>query len=484
VLLGGAYQMRRLDYENFHDIAVTTEVVRMIGGPDVPAACAELQTGIMRDRPRLYPQDVELNLKTSAAHGLDILNAYMFSGGRNEAGMGAFGAYHEWQAAVAPDGRRREHFAALRDFGRQVRAFGPRLAATRKQTDVALGFYAPYWTTEYLTGPGVEALEWQKTNLFYDGLARLLQLAHLNAGFLDLEATSPEALARRPALVVFSLEAMDEATQRKLADYVRGGGRLLLNPGLPARGAGREACTVLADFLGVRAGGTVGGNARYRVGEQEALAQGGVTWFEAPGATVLATTAEGRPCGLDVRRGDGQALVLGFGLNHMFDYQVGLVRDFLARLGVRPAVETDPDLQVVLRAGEGYGFLFVANYHDQPRTGRIRMTLPGERRPSVFPARGRMTLGARRGYVLPLNLPLPGGDVLRWASAEVLDARRRGGEHRLVLSGAAGAEAEVELITAATRATLAGRRAAATRLGRRLRVRFATTGKPQTLLVR
>ena len=86
-VFGGAYQMRRLDYENFHDIALTTEVLRMIGGPDAPVMCAELQTGIMRDRPRLYPQDVELNLKTSAAHGLDALNAYMFSGGRNEEGM-------------------------------------------------------------------------------------------------------------------------------------------------------------------------------------------------------------------------------------------------------------------------------------------------------------------------------------------------------------------------------------------------------------
>jgi beta-galactosidase len=398
--------------------------------------------------------------------------------------MGAFGTYHEWQAAVAPDGRRREHFAALRDFGRQVRAFGPRLAATRKQTDVALGFYAPYWTTEYLAGPEVEALEWKKTNLFYDGLARLLQLAHLNAAFLDLEATPAAELARRPALVVFSLEAMDEATQRKLAGYVRGGGRLLLNPGLPVRGAGRESCTILADFLGVRVGGTVGGNACYRVGGQEALAQGGITWFEAPGARVVAETADGRPCGLDVRRGDGQALVLGFGLNHMFDYQVGMVRDFLARLGVRPAVETDPDLQVCLRAGDGYGFLFVTNFHDQPRSGRVRLKLPGERRATAFPSRGRMTVGSRRGYLLPLNLPLAGGDVLRWASAEVLDVRRRDGEHRLVLSGAAGGEVEIELVTAATRATLDRVRVPAVRIGRRLRVRFATTGTPQTLIVR
>ena len=53
-----------------------------------------------------------------------------------------------------------------------------------------------------------------------------------------------------------------------------------------------------------------------------------------------------------------------------------------------------------------------------------------------------------------------------------------------MLVGAAGGEAEVELVTAATRATLDGRRVAAGASGRRLRVRFATTGGPQTLIVR
>ena len=42
----------------------------------------------------------------------------------------------------------------------------------------------------------------------------------------------------------------------------------------------------------------------------------------------------------------------------------------------------------------------------------------------------------------------------------------------------------MELVTVATRATLDRRRVAAGRVGRRLRVRFATTGRPQTLIVR
>jgi hypothetical protein len=183
-------------------------------------------------------------------------------------------------------------------------------------------------------------------------------------------------------------------------------------------------------------------------------------------------------------RDGGRALLLGFGLNHMFDYQVALVAGFAARLGIRPAIETDPDLQVCLRAAAGYGFLFVANYHDVPRAGRIRMKLPGEARTTLFPSRGKLALAARRCYVLPLNLPLPGGDVLRYATVEVLEVRVRGRETRLLVAGAAEAAGEVQFVTAARTVSLDGRRLATERAGARLRVRFATTGRPQRLVVR
>lgn len=484
VVLGGAYQMRRLDYENFHDIAITTEVVKMIAAPGTPSICAELQTGILRDRPRLYPADVELNLKTSVAHGLGGVNAYMFSGGRNDPGMGAFGSRHEWQAPVTADGAKRPHFAALRDFGRQVRAFGPQLAETAKHCDLAVGFYAPYWTTEYLGGPAVERWEWQKHHLFYDGLARLLQLAGLNFSLVDLERATLEELRRQPALAVFALEFMDAGTQAKLRDYVRGGGRLLLNPDLPVEDLGGGPCTGLADALGVRVTGRRTRGLGYLIGKQDYLAQGSITELAAGGAEVVARTLDGVPCGLRVAREGGIALVLGFGLNHMFDYQVGLVRDLARALGVEPAVAADGDLQVCLRANERFGFLFVSNFHDVPSAGRIRMVLPGETRPTVFPARGRLRLERRRGYILPLNLPLPGGEVLRYTTAEVLDVGRRAGRLALTVTGARAAAAEVELVTAARGARLDGRPVVARRSGRRLRLSLTLTGEPQTLVVK
>jgi hypothetical protein len=86
--------------------------------------------------------------------------------------------------------------------------------------------------------------------------------------------------------------------------------------------------------------------------------------------------------------------------------------------------------------------------------------------------------------VLPLNLSLAGGDVLRYATAEVLELSSRGGRHELVLAGARGATGEVELATAARSARLDGKAVAGRRIGRRLRVGFATTGAEQRLVVR
>jgi beta-galactosidase len=273
LIFGGAYQMRHLDFENFHDVALTTEITRMIsavkvpvttkpffveggeglpGEPpfetlarsETPVVCAELQTGIMRDRPRLYPQQVELNVKSSVGQGLAGVNAYMFAGGENVPGLGAFGSYHDWQAPVGPQGETRPHLAPLKDFGRFVKWAGPLLAQTRKTIDTTLGFYLPYYGTEYWSGPWVEAIEAQRTAFWYDGLARLVSLAGYSYNYADIQRAPVEVLLKSPTLWLYSLDFMDGDTQAKLAEYVRAGGKLVLSPRLPTRNLRGERCTL------------------------------------------------------------------------------------------------------------------------------------------------------------------------------------------------------------------------------------------------
>ncbi|MBI3012129.1 MAG: beta-galactosidase, partial [Elusimicrobia bacterium] len=250
-VFGGAYQMRRLDFENFHDIVITSEVTKLLDDA-APTICAELQTGVMRDRPRLYPQDVDLNIKTSVAHGLNGVNCYMFSSGLNSKGMGAFGSYHDWQAPVSLNGKEtKPHIQPLKEWGKWIQRHGSDLAETKKVSDFALGFYSPYYATEYCSGAWVQELESARTNFFFDGFARIVQLAGFNYSFRDLLKSSLQDLLQEEMVSVFSLERMDEETQSKLLDYCRKGGKLLLGPRVPLVNLRNQKCTLLADGLGV-----------------------------------------------------------------------------------------------------------------------------------------------------------------------------------------------------------------------------------------
>jgi beta-galactosidase len=488
VVFGGAYQMRRLDYENFHDIAVTSEVVKLITKPGVPSVCAELQTGILKDNPRLYPADIELNLKTSAAHGLNGLNCYMFSGGKNEKEFAGMGTRHEWQAAVSSKGEKREHFTAIEEFGGIVKSFGPQLSGTVKDFDTAVGFYTPYYETEYLSGPEIEKLENRKRALFYDGLMRLLQLNNINFRFLDIQKLPLEELKKYPSLFVFSLEFMDAATQRKLAEYASGGGKLVLNPRVPEKDLNMDKCTVLADALGVADTGKAEKNF-YIVDGIDCMAEGELHTFTHPAsAKVIGRALDKRTCSALIGCGKGEALIIGAGIYHLFDYHIELVRRFAGLVGVKPSIGVQKDLQATLRKNNDCGFLFVANFHGVGRETRITMVLPGESKQTVFPSKGKMKIPERRGYVIPLNAKLPSGGRIRYSTAEILGVKKTGGKTRLTVRGAANSAVELELTnragSAVKRAVLDGKALKLKKTGQGVLVSFTASGNRQRLEIK
>lgn len=463
-VFGGAYQIRRLDFDNFHDLIVTTEMTKLLATvrasqapsqpvqavtgdgipealwgrktaetqptPETPTICAEMQTGIMRDRPRLYPQDVELNLKTAIGHGLNGVNCYMFSGGRNPSGSGIFGTYHEWQAPVTARGTLRPHYQPLAALGRWLRWAAPWLAQTHKVSDLSLGFYLPYYGTEYCHGPWTEGLERRRNSLFFDGLARLLSLAGFNYICVDLQRSTLATLSAIPSLWVFALEFMDRETQETLAAYVAQGGHLVLTPRLPTMDLRGRPITVLAERLGIQPDGEAPGSL--------APVHGQEYWFEGPfqrfkilrgsqpttaGKPVL-QLSDGTPWGVLKRSGKGEVLVVGAGVPHLFDYHVQLVAEWARLLGLTPHLQVSPShVQGVMRRGEGFGFLFLCNYDDYPQEVRVRGTLPGTGQRLAFPAQGRLWLDARHGVILPLRIPLGEGRFLSWSTAEVVQLR-------------------------------------------------------------
>jgi len=164
-----------------------TEIVRMITPEGNPMLCAEMQTGIMFDRPLLYPSDVELNIKTSTGTGLNGINCYMFAGGENPPGMGALGTHHNWQAAVGDDGSLAAHYSALADTGLMLNKWKNIIPKTKVIHDINIGLYLPYYQTEYLKGSFIDEVMNRRDQNLFDGMLRLLKLAGYSYKFIDLK---------------------------------------------------------------------------------------------------------------------------------------------------------------------------------------------------------------------------------------------------------------------------------------------------------
>ncbi len=415
-VFGGAYQMRRLDYENFHDVPLTSAVVRSITPEGSATLCAELQTGVLSDRPRLYPADVELNLKTSLMSGLDGLNGYMFAGGTNEENLGQFGRYHEWQAPVASDGRLRPHYQSLRRFGRFVNGLGRRVAGMRNEADVLLGHYEPYYNTLYLKGPRAEGMYAHRNEHYFDGLARLCYTSGYQTGVVDLRGGDLKGV---PALAVYSARFMDAETQSRLLDYVKQGGLLLFCGDVLLEDESGRPCHVFLQGLGLKAERVPHVRTLEFLGREAFVANQDASVFEGLSREdkVIARAA-GRPSGFLRRLGKGTVCVLGFPLHDKFDYFKSALDEALRELGVRKTVDCGTyDLIAQVRKSDDSGFLFLANYHDDAVAGSVRLDFAGDR--IAFPIR----LERRSALVTPLRLDVGHGVRLLWSTAEVFSAQ-------------------------------------------------------------
>jgi beta-galactosidase len=467
-IFGGAYQLRQLDYENFHDIHITTEVVKMITTPGIPSICCELQTGILKDRPKLYPQDVDLNLKTSCASGLNGLNAYMFSGGKNVGDSGAFGTRHEWQAVLDSNGNPRAHFVPMKLFGSFVKTFGEMLSQTKKVCDTTIGFYAPYYATELIQGKFVDELELRRNLFFFDGMARLLQIAGYNYNFVDIERMSIDELKNIPHMWIFSLDYMDDKTVSKIVEYIKIGGKIVIGPHLTktlANSFGLETDFVKENFVYVD-------KLDYYVVDKVQIYKGEID-------EVFAVTKKGFPCAIKKKVGSGEVVICGFGLNHMFDYMIDLITLFSKKVGIEKTITvSNHDICTTLRAEENFGFLFVFNYHMIENETKISLKLGNQtvKIPSL-------KLGLRSGQILPLNIKLTPGLTIKYSNVEIIDFKVNNNKIFLTTNSSSEylAEIEFEIEKKIKNVKVDGKKTGFKFKDRKLKINFATNRNLQNI---
>ncbi|MFC2091538.1 beta-galactosidase [Elusimicrobiota bacterium] len=429
IVFGGAYQMRRLDYENFHDVCITTGVVKALTNYKNPVICAELQTGIMRDRPRLYASDVELNLKTSMAAGVEGVNCYMFSGGENPDNIGIFGKMHQWQAPVDPDGNTDDKFIKIKEHGSFLNCWNKVLSKTSLLHQTYVGIYPPYYGTEFLDNEDCSFLVYARDRYFFDGIGRLLNMKSTFFKVIDLIGSDldPE---RVDHLWLFSLSFMDNNMQKKLVRYVHDGGKLLLFPEIPKMDLNGKICDLMSNEFGITVKDRVFPSVVF-FGSKESFTEGSVSILESSGKYRQIATVDGRTCALSKKFGNGRIVVVGVPCAHYYDYSVDIIDDLATNeLGVKRNVFVRPnDVVGMLRTGTMGSFLFLMNYHERDYTVDIKIDVPES---SIKLKQDSISIGAKSAKILPVNAKISTSLTVKFSTAEIIGIKNNA--KRLVLT--------------------------------------------------
>ncbi|MCF6471784.1 glycosyl hydrolase [Nonomuraea sp. MG754425] len=430
---GSDHYLGDLTVGNVADLYVGNAFMAAVHDADQPLTSLEFEAGVSDYAEGLDqlvpPEALALKVRLCLAQGNRLINYYLFAGGYNwpldePADDGndriAFtGERHGFGAPIGPEGEPNLSYPALREVTRAARGVAGLLADMDEEHDgLALGFVPDHYLTEY-RHPGdagraevVADLERFRGMGARDILARALLLAGFSFPAVNLQ--SPAA-ALPEVIVLAGATTLGTGVQQRLADHVRGGGRLLLAGVLPQRDVDGSPCTILADALGLRAGPAVHGSAESFPSVRAAgLSEVRVEVFQpltGEGEILAADVASGAPVGMAVRAGRGRAVVLTCDYPCHLDFW----RSLLARLDVRPRHTHDAPVPglIVTSTADAAGRRLIHLINVAPVEQTFTLHRHGEPLFGGSPIR----LAARSGAMLPEDV----GPVA-WSTCELAGA--------------------------------------------------------------
>jgi beta-galactosidase len=420
-----------LTVANVADLYVVNAMLRVMlerGGERKPLTSMEFEAGTGNygsDLGELYsPEAVRQKTILSTAQGYRLLNFYMLAGGENPTfgtaadgidRLASTGQLHGYAAPVAPDGKVNATYLAIAQAMASINGVRSLLSTSEEENDgFALGVAIDHYLTEYHhprsadRSAQIAELERFRGLGPRDILTRALLLGGFSFPCVDLQAGVPEC----PVVVFPTGRVLGAQVQVDLAQYVRGGGKLLLVGALPDTENNGEPCTILSDALGlknhgrvvdtvrdtgpywptVRAQGWVAPHPDERVTEAQLMKP-----VDGQEAVVLLTEiASQLPCAVEVNAGKGKAIVLGCDFPADLDFYRLLMR----ALGVVPRWQVmaadGPGLVVTSTLSQkGERLLYLVNVAPQAVSFHLR-----HRGRAVFHGR-RITVPARGSMLLP-----------------------------------------------------------------------------------
>lgn len=405
---------------NFHELLLVNEMTRALQNPDQPLFSMEFQAGGNQDFSGAQTSLYDLHTRLSLSVGMRAVNHYLFFDGENHPLLSPI-RRHDWGHPVRKDGSLRRHYHRYPLLSAVLAAYGDALTLARPQTVTAVGFRLDDFMTEVNTPATEEAtriLTHQREIILFDFIARGLALTHRPFRALELgrAVLDPQ---ETPTLWVMSEHYCDAAIQRKLADYVRAGGRLALIGRLPRYDEDGHPCILLRDALGVAA---VHSDPPFTPSHIAAFGYTDVpvSFVETYRGDFDRAFAfrDGETGGFICRLGQGKALVFGAALRANTLEDLDILHRMALELDCVPAFTLSNWADVRLSQGERGGFLFINNYQDDPLETTVAWQ--GEPLFGSHPVR----LPARQGAILPLDWRATEGVLLHYVTAEVRRVER------------------------------------------------------------
>lgn len=315
----------------------------------------------------LYPGETRRMAWQAIGHGSDGILYWQWRNALN-------GQETMHGSIIGPDGKPLPVYAEVQQIGREMAKATPLIAGTHPVSDVAiLHDYASRW-----------AIDFQLHHRDYDQIEVLLdyyQPLKDARGAVDIVEAEVAPLSGYKLVVAPSLNVISEATAKRLADYVRGGGHLILGPRSGMKDEFNRLQTerqpgVLAELLGGRV-------EQYYALDEAVEAGGGkaTVWAEQLAATAPDTEVllrygkangwlDGKPAVISRKVGKGRITYVGA----LVDDTVmkTLIDGALKGAGVERDFAVPADVELMTREGQGRRIVILINHGKTART----VTLP------------------------------------------------------------------------------------------------------------
>lgn len=417
VILAGDFYPGHIGYDNYHDLVLSSTYTRAVSQKKQPLFSAEFQSGRLADRPRLYPQDLDLNTRTCVAHGMNALNYYMFVAGENYENIGLFGRRHEWQAPIDSNGNTRPNYEKARHLGHVFKTIGQRLLNASKKVHTFVGFNPDDYMTETVEDRDrkiVNEIISKREHFSFDGIVRLLVGANIQFEAIDL--LKELSVKEVPSLWIFATSYMDQPIQSRLVNYVRQGGKLVLYPEIPTKDLQGNDCVVLKDELDLGEWETLSGIGTVDVlGIDSVMVKQRLNFKKFNGDVIASFSGQGGAEVAAFRKvcGQGEVVVLGLGMGQDYGYQLEVIQKIAELIGVSSHLSaSNPNFSLVERRNKLDSFIFVINYDEIEQRAVIY-----ENSQSLFDGR-EIELPPRSGMILTRNFQLNQEITVEYATVE------------------------------------------------------------------